>query len=160
MKKAILEALTILVISLTLALAVNGLRSKGIRLVRSPAPQPAAENSAGTGAEMAFSRAVEKFNTGQAVFIDARSAADYQAGHIPGALNLSPHRFDEWMDEFFTRTDPDRELIAYCHGEDCPLAKNLAQLLLEAGFENVSYLADGWGQWEVQGLPVETGAPE
>jgi rhodanese-related sulfurtransferase len=154
MRRAFFEAITILVVALTLALIVNGLRPGGIRIVR--APEKIIDNPAGSDAPAVISLAdaVVKYNAGRALFIDARSPEDFSAGHIEGALNLPALDFENRVAQFFEQVDPDFELITYCDGPDCPLAKDLSEYLMESGFEHVSFLLDGWGQWKSEKLPV------
>ena len=159
MRRTVFEAISILVAALTLALVVNGLRPGGIRVVRGP--EHAVLRPEGSGAAMivSFKEAVEKFDSGDAVFIDARLPEAYAAGHPGGAVNLPVVEFKVRAAAFLEQFEPDTELIAYCVEPQCPLARELAERLQEIGFANVSYLIDGWDQWQNADLPIVSEQP-
>jgi len=93
-----------------------------------------------------------------AAIIDAREAADYAAGHIPGAVNLP---FDEVI------TDPVRleafdpkgkPILVYCGGATCELSMKLGYELVRLGKKRVLVYTGGWPEWTAMGYPVEKGA--
>jgi len=45
-------------------------------------------------------------------------------------------------------------IIAYCDGEACHLAPDLAEFLFFNGFDHVFYLKNGWSLWKEGGLPT------
>ncbi len=154
MKSLLKEIGIILMVVIPLAMITNGLRPGGLRLVGTGTliAQPVKDNNPVRA--ITLGRAVEKYKSGKALFVDARSHEDYMAGHIKGALNLPDHHFDEWIDDFLSGTDPDIEIIAYCDGEDCSLGYDVAEKLYQLGFERVSYLINGWTEWQENELPV------
>lgn len=157
MRRTVFEAISILVAALTLALVVNGLRPGGIRVVRGP--EHAVLRSEGVALAFSFEEAVEKFDSGDAVFIDARLPEAYAAGHPEGAVNLPVVEFKTRTAAFLEQFEPDTELIAFCVEPQCPLARELAERLREIGFANVSYLIDGWDQWQNADLPIVSEQP-
>ncbi|UCD71349.1 MAG: rhodanese-like domain-containing protein [Syntrophobacterales bacterium] len=98
-----------------------------------------------------------KFITQDALFLDARSRADYQLGHIKGALNLPVHDedFGERLHEFVLEVNHDRELIVYCEDIDPTLSPELASILTSMGYKKVKILANGWSEWNVAAMPFE-----
>jgi rhodanese-related sulfurtransferase len=55
----------------------------------------------GPGApEMTLKEALERQGRGEAVLVDLRSPDAYAAGHIPGALNVSPYEIEKRVGEF------------------------------------------------------------
>jgi len=96
-----------------------------------------------------------------AAIIDAREAADYAAGHIPGAVNLP---FDEVI------TDPARleafdpkgkPILVYCGGATCELSMKLGYELVRLGKKRVLVYTGGWPEWNDMKYPVVTGtSPE
>jgi rhodanese-related sulfurtransferase len=161
-KTFIKEVLIISIISVTLAFIVNSLRTQGLPLFES-APQPLTQTNDNSAAdsvmikEISIEAAIDGFTKGRFLFADARSEREYKSGHIKGALNLPEGEFDEWIGSFLETTDPEATIITYCEGYYCPLAKKLAEKLIMAGFENVYYLPDGWGNWNKNRMPVKTG---
>ena len=50
--------------------------------------------------EMAATEALERQARGEAVLVDLRSPEAYAAGHIPGALNVSPYDIEKRVGDF------------------------------------------------------------
>jgi rhodanese-related sulfurtransferase len=148
------QVLIILLFSLGMGFAVNGLRSTSLPLVGGWSSSPVK----GDIPAVSLEDAVVKFLSDEALFLDARSTADYQRGHIKGAVNL-PVRdgsFGQRLQEFSGRVDHQRELIVYCDGTDSPLSPQLASILRGLGFRNVKILLNGWNEWFTAGMPFET----
>ncbi len=101
--------------------------------------------------------AVVKFLSGETLFLDARSRADYQLGHIKGALNLPVHEgdFGERLQEFSLKVDHEKELIVYCDGIGCPSSPELASVLKGLGYRDVKILINGWTEWMMTEMPFE-----
>lgn len=154
MKSLLKEIGIILMVVIPLALVTNSLRPSGLRLIDTGIPimQPVEANNPIYA--IPLDKAIEKYKRGETLFIDARSYEDYIAGHIKGALNLPDHQFDEWIDDFLSRTDTDIEIITYCDGEDCFLGHDVAEKLYQSGFERVSCLVNGWTEWQESASPV------
>jgi rhodanese-related sulfurtransferase len=95
------------------------------------------------------------FRSGKALFLDARSEQDFNAGHIPKAVNIPPGK------SFSMETkDPkvkSKLIIAYCHSKGCPLADDLARNVAAMGFTNIRVMSEGWEVWSQTGYPVESG---
>jgi rhodanese-related sulfurtransferase len=149
------EAFWLLIILVGLAVAINGLRPGAIALIST---SPVAANRSNPDlpvTEMPLTEAWEKYKSGTALFIDARSPEDFQAGHIKGAVNLPEQAFDEVFPEKAEEIEKWKTLVTYCDGRDCPLGQALAGKLYQLGFKNVSYLVNGWASWRERGLPTE-----
>lgn len=147
-----LRALLILVLGAGLGLLNNAVSSKGIPLVTPPKKVPAPEEF------IPLEKAHELWTTGNAFFLDARSPADFEAGHIANALNLPVEEFGEYFMKLAPMLPPDSPMIVYCDGEDCELSHRLAAQLEEQGFSNVHMLFNGWTVWRAAGFPTEKGA--
>ncbi len=93
---------------------------------------------------------------GMVLFIDARTAADYRAGHIPGALSLPMGAFDRRIDALQSQYAQSHPIVTYCSGRSCQDSHTLAQRLFEAGYENVSVFIDGYPGWLAEGYPIAT----
>jgi len=89
------------------------------------------------------------------VIIDARSPEEYQAGHLPGAINLPYSELSEESFLVLQKIPFDMEIITYCEGIECSIAEDLASFLKESGFENVKVFAGGWEEWTEKGMVVE-----
>lgn len=156
-KQAAKEAVVLIFIAVGIALSVYAIRPDKIGDV------PAVENK-GAGAqlspegaysEITVEEAVRLYQEKQAIFADARHRADFEAGHIKGAVHLYAAEQDIWLPDFLAATDPSTVVVTYCDGADCHLAPELAEILFFNGFDHVRYLKDGWSQWHEGGFPVE-----
>ncbi len=93
---------------------------------------------------------------GKVLFVDSRTAADYRAGHIPGARSLPLGEFDRHIDALRSQYAPSHPIVTYCSGRSCQDSHILAQRLFEAGYENVSVFIDGYPGWSAEGYPIGT----
>ena len=84
-----------------------------------------------------------------AVVLDVRSAEEYQAGHVPGAINIP---YDDI--EALSRVSHDQEVIVYCT-QSSWRAPYAAYSLYKAGHPQVSILQGGAFAWEHEGYVVE-----
>jgi rhodanese-related sulfurtransferase len=157
LKSSIQEACLILALALGAALLVNGLRSDGLSLFAPGAPISSGSVSGPSEREISLDEAMRRHSDQSAIFADARSAADFEAGHIQGALSLPDHEFDAWIEAFIAGTEPETVIITYCEGFQCVLSKSLADKLIDLGFVNTRYLSDGWGRWKERKLPMGAG---
>jgi len=91
----------------------------------------------------------------QPVIVDVRTPGEYEAGHVPGAVNI-PHGFiAERHAEM--GVPKDAELIVYCRsGKRAGIAE---EALLRAGYTNVVDMSGHWLGWDEAGLASES-APE
>lgn len=67
---------------------------------------------------------------GDFTLLDVRSAAEYEAGHVPGAINIPLEELAEKVAEL----PKDSPIVAYCRGPYCVMAATAVQQLREAGF--------------------------
>jgi len=95
------------------------------------------------------------YDSGKAVFIDARSREDYEDGHIKGAVSLPVGQLDEFIEAFHDQYSTASTIITYCAGRMCDDSHKLAQLLFEQGYTKVSVFIDGYPGWESEGYPIE-----
>ncbi|HUT29234.1 MAG TPA: rhodanese-like domain-containing protein [Sedimentisphaerales bacterium] len=86
-------------------------------------------------------------DNGDAVFVDARYASDFEAGHLEGAISI-PVDANEWQFEGVTsQIGRDVKIVVYCQSAGCRFAEKVAVRLLEDGFSNVSIFKGGWNEW-------------
>ena len=84
------------------------------------------------------------------IWVDARSRADHDAGHIPGATLLNNSNWDAGIYDLMNvwLTDP-RPIVVYCGSEQCGASKQIAQKLRDALQEAEVYsLKGGWEAWK------------
>jgi hydroxyacylglutathione hydrolase len=83
--------------------------------------------------------------------IDVRQSSEFAAGHVPGSVHIRGGDLSSRLDDL----PHDRPIATICaSGYRSSIA---ASLLRRAGFEDVSWVADGLPSWQSCGLPVERG---
>jgi rhodanese-related sulfurtransferase len=95
---------------------------------------------------------LERVERGAVLVLDVRPAAEYAAGHIPGAVSIPLDELEVRLGELPENT----EIVAYCRGRYCLLAANALELLDAHGF-SARRLEDGLPAWRLAGLPIATG---
>jgi rhodanese-related sulfurtransferase len=93
---------------------------------------------------------LEKARKGLITVVDVRPEEEFQAGHLPNAINIQLSKLKEELD----RIPADKQVIAYCRGPFCVLAFDAVEQLRSLGYE-AQRLEDGFPEWKLQGLPVE-----
>jgi len=152
------QVLFIAMIVLVAGFFSNKLRSDKMPFVEDWSEKSNTVTSSGENLELSLSEAKNLFNKGEALFIDARSGAEYDAGHIKGAKSL-PYKEADWQFvEVMAGVPEESAIITYCDGKMCELSMELAVFLRNAGYKNVKVLSNGWSVWKQNGLPVETRA--
>ena len=162
MKKIVKEITILLAVAIGIALTVNFFSPVGIALVgRWDTSEGVITANAKNDVVMDeleiddAKTARQIYDSGAALFVDARSRENYEDGHIPGAVSLPVGQFDEQIDSFLSKHAPEQPIVTYCSGRSCEDSHNLAQILLESGFVNVRVFIDGLPGWEAEGYPVE-----
>jgi rhodanese-related sulfurtransferase len=89
------------------------------------------------------------------VLVDALSLISYAASHLPGAINIPPERVDDLAPRRLP--DLDADVVVYCASPTCTSSVEVAERLIELGYENVRHYAGGKRDWVAAGLPLEGG---
>lgn len=92
---------------------------------------------------------LDRVKAGTATVIDVRPAAEYAAGHIPGAVSIPADELEARLAELPDTT----EIVAYCRGTNCVLAHDAVRLLTAHG-RQAARLVDGMLEWRLAALPV------
>jgi rhodanese-related sulfurtransferase len=106
---------------------------------------------AGTLAKEVSVAEAAKLRDSGAFMLDVREQSEWDQFHIPGAklipLGSLPNELD--------KLPKDKTIIVYCRtGHRSAQGRDI---LLNAGFTNVTSMAGGVTDWQSKGLPVETG---
>jgi rhodanese-related sulfurtransferase len=94
---------------------------------------------------------LDRLRCGAVTLLDVRPQDEFAHGHLPGALNVPLAQLERRLAEL----PPDREVVAYCRGPWCVLSFEAVALLRRQGYQ-VRRLEDGFPEWKVAGLPVES----
>jgi len=77
------------------------------------------------------------YDSGDYIFVDARSPEDYEERHIKGAVSLPVGQFEEKIAAFLERYPPEASIVTYCSGRTCEDSHHLAEFLLEFGYDKI-----------------------
>ena len=120
-----------------------------------PQPVPVADG-APVAAVISPVELVERLNTDRApVLLDVRSAEEFAAGHIPGAIHIPYDEIPMRLAELAEYRDT--EIVVYCRtGRRAGIAE---ATLREAGFSSVSDLDGHMREWTAARHPVTDPQP-
>ena len=155
-KQATWQVPAIILVAGILAFSANALRPDSLPLIGDWSIDARMTTITGERLDISLGEAQGLFNSRSAVFLDARAADDYAAGHIKGARSLPWQDVDGFFMEVTEDLESETPVITYCDGETCNLSHDLAVFLKDMGFMNVRVLVNGWTVWQAAGLPVET----
>ena len=93
---------------------------------------------------------LERVRDGLVTVLDVRPTEEFEAGHLPGAINIPLADLEKYLD----RINPSQEVVAYCRGPHCVLAFDAVALLRQRGLA-ARRLDGGLPEWRLKGLPVE-----
>jgi rhodanese-related sulfurtransferase len=118
------------------------------------AAQTAARSFVAGGPRFVAAKAVaEAVDAGTDIlFVDARPAADFESGHIPGAVNVPYFEPEKHLDQL----PKDKWIVAYC---ECPHAEaeQVADALERNGYTQVRVIDEGLQGWKELGREVVGG---
>ncbi len=92
-----------------------------------------------------------KIESGKVAILDVRPEAEFNKGHIAGAISIPIDQLAARLKELPKRNG----IIAYCRGPFCVFADEAVSILTKAGYK-VTRLKEGFPDWQLEGLPVET----
>jgi rhodanese-related sulfurtransferase/DNA-binding transcriptional ArsR family regulator len=94
----------------------------------------------------------ERLRTGDATLVDVRPAEEFAAGHIAGAVSIPVGELEQRL----AHLPADLEVVAYCRGPYCVLARTAVDVLRAHGFR-ARRLEEGVMDWRRLGFAVSTG---
>ena len=94
---------------------------------------------------------LEKLESGKVTILDVRPETEYRKGHIANSLSIPFAELSIRLKELPKR----KEIVAYCRGPFCVYADEAVALLKKAGYK-AKRLEEGFPDWAVMGLPIET----
>ncbi len=82
------------------------------------------------------------------LWVDARPQADFEAGHIEGAVPLNERDWEQQIDGFLDAWYPEARIVVYCGGGECNASRGVAErLAAEAGLGHLHILKGGYAAW-------------
>ena len=101
--------------------------------------------------ELSQAQAQEKMAAGAITVIDVRSAGEYQAGHVPGALNIPYDQIEQHLDQISMLKN--KPVLLYCRsGRRAGMAEST---LTQLGFTQLYHLEGDMMDWSKNQLPEE-----
>lgn len=170
LKYAAAQAAVILMLGVIVAFTHNAVSVNGINPFRKIADVPVVDES--TGDEpinadhddaaaaitvIGLERMKEIVAHGSCIF-DARTADEYEAGHIPSAVLVDYYEMGRYLDAVLACVTPDQQITLYCTGPECEDSELLARELYVMGYTNLLVFKGGYEVWTEAGLPVEKGS--
>ena len=149
-------ALAIVLGSAALGILVNHFSPRGIPIfgqgeeLQLPLP-PGVE-------AMTMEQARTAWEAKSAVFVDARVPQEFEAAHVPGALNLPPGEFEVRYPDLAEQVEAASTVIVYCEGMECGDSIFVAERLREIYQGAIFVVERGWPAWVAGGYPLTTGA--
>ena len=90
--------------------------------------------------------------TAALLIVDVRTAEEFNAGHLQGAINISHDQLANKLTDLLNYQQ--REVVVYCRtGRRSDIA---ARLLQAAGFKQVKHLAGDFTAWQAAERPIVT----
>lgn len=148
-KKTAASAAVLVVLASLTGLLANQMSARGIPLNPPPA-EP--------GEMLPFEVVWEAHDEGTAVFIDARTREEYEAGHIAGALNVPYLEREEHLERLAREIPKDQWVIIYCDGVDCEASLKLSAWMTHKGWQRADIFEEGYPAWSDSGLAVSEGS--
>ena len=99
--------------------------------------------------------AVESYERGDAVFVDAMPSNFYEQEHIAGAVNIPVALFDFMYMMTLGGEEKTKEVIVYGRTISSRYDANIASKLVLRGHKNIKILEGGLRGWKKKGYPVE-----
>jgi rhodanese-related sulfurtransferase len=90
---------------------------------------------------------------GSVTVIDVRPAAEYEVGHIPGAISIPVDQLKRRLNEIPKK----RNVVAYCRGPYCVYSVEAVEILRKRGFQ-ARRADEGLPDWRAEGWPIEVGS--
>jgi len=96
---------------------------------------------------------LQQVESRKVIVIDVRPAAEYETGHIPGAIGIPLKDLKRRLAEL----PRSKEIVVYCRGPYCVFAVDAVRLLRSKGRK--AFRLDASVQdWRARGLPLATGS--
>lgn len=136
------------------ALWVGTLLGASPGLASAEDPAPAESSSVATMSQFDLLARMQRKDP-DLVVLDVRTPAEFAAGHVPGARNISHDLLQSSIESLSELRG--KQVVLYCRsGRRTQLA---ADVLAKAGFKRLAHLEGDYLAWEAEHRPVERSAP-
>jgi rhodanese-related sulfurtransferase len=152
-----MRKLIVLAIALTLTGALAHAQMKPVPKGAGQSPlivSGAKQAQPGSFPRISQADAYKLYKEGKATFIDVRSNAQFELGHIKNAVSIPGSQ----IVGRFSEVTPGKTVITYCACTAEQSSGHAAGNLVNHGVKNVWALKGGWNEWKANGYPTATGA--
>jgi rhodanese-related sulfurtransferase len=140
---------------LALALALSAYSAWLLTARERPAPSPPTEPWAVADIPLLHTEEAEAlWHQPATLFVDVRSPADYEVGHVAGAVNLPEEEFEARLPSLLLRMEQAGAVVVYCKSVDCGKSLWAALRLRQRGLTQTKIYPGGWNEWSNRGLPA------
>lgn len=94
---------------------------------------------------------LQRLEQGNIVLLDVRPEEEFNTGHIKGAVSIPIEKLEANLKNI----PKNQEIIAYCRGPFCVFADEAVAYLKSKNY-NAIRLEEGFPDWKLKGLPIET----
>ncbi len=108
------------------------------------------EHQTSRGSQVSPVNAVRVMNQEAAVVLDVRTEAEFNGGHIKGAINLPMSAFNKRLIEL--EKHKANTILAYCNSGH--QSARACRILLKSGFTKVQNISGGVHGWQDANLPL------
>ncbi|MDD3641988.1 MAG: rhodanese-like domain-containing protein [Candidatus Krumholzibacteria bacterium] len=168
--RAITQAVLLAAVAAAAAFAYNAVQPNGIDPFRRPAEAPVVDRTLdlpgdGSGepregiSYISLEELREMLEAGDPV-IDARTAGEFEGGHIPGAILCDYYEMGTYFRTVLPRLSPEMRIAVYCSGPLCEDSEMLARELYALGYTDLRVFRGGIEEWTAAGMPLEAGYGE
>ncbi|HMI88074.1 MAG TPA: rhodanese-like domain-containing protein [Polyangiaceae bacterium] len=91
------------------------------------------------------------------VLVEALPSPYYDAGHLPGAINLPLDAIEPHAGQVLP--DRDTEIVVYCSGPTCQNSHVAERKLASLGYRRVRVFSGGKAEWTQAGHLLESATP-
>ena len=85
---------------------------------------------------------------GSFILVDARSAENFEAARLPGAIHVYAGEFDDQILNLLDVWSPEKSIIVYCDSRQCGASEEIANRLRDDfQMDQVYVLKGGWESW-------------
>ena len=104
--------------------------------------------SSGMASEISVAEAYKLYPDG-AFFLDVREVVEWEAGHVPDTTNIPLSELESRLSEL----PDDQDIVVICRSGN--RSAEGRDILLDAGFKNVTSMAGGVSDWKDAGYPYD-----
>ena len=126
----------------------------------SGAVAPPASSAAQNPAATHWPEAKQLVTAGQAILVDVRHKAMYDAGHIPGAISLPESSTPEEFTAFLNQHSTNLTIIVYCSSTSCSQSARVAgRFVTQYQRPSVKYMTGGYMEYQQAELANKPAQP-